>query len=353
MVTPKQGSTAPRPPRPGGGFKLTKFPKEFEKSLFQDFDQVYSTVLLISIVFLFGLVGFLSSNAVDFFGYDEDELAERTQKILQKVYQVEIEELPERVEEEVPKEDSEQSADREERIKESQQKPKEQRQVSAQDRRDQRAALAASRRNRRDAERQKVASSAQLALITGGAGSSGEAVADVLGQASNTNVDLDAALKSGAGIAVAQSSGARTRSTAGARAAGGDGVDGLVSGISGVSSTSLGERRGSIDFAEVELAERSSDASRSRSVIQAELSKIEKAVENCFKKAKRLNPQLKGFVKVSFIIAANGSIKKVQITQDTIKDRSVSSCVTTSVRRIRRFQRAQKDFGPVNVKYTI
>ena len=351
MVTPKQGSTAPRPPRPGGGFKLTKFPKEFEKSLFQDFDQVYSTILLITIVFLFGLVGFLSSNAVEFFGYSEDELAERTQKILQKVYQVEVEDEPERVEE-VPEETSDNS-EREERVKEAQKKPKEQRQISAQERRQQRAALAAARRARRNAERQKVANSAQLALITGGAGSSGEAVADVLGQASNTNVDLDAALKSGAGIAVAKSSGARTRAVAGARAAGGDGVDGLVSGISGVSSTSLGERRGSIDFAQVELAERSSDASRSRSVIQAELSKIEKAVENCFKKAKRLNPQLKGFVKVSFIIAKNGSVKKVRITQDTIKDRKVSRCVTTSVRRIRRFQRAKKDFGPVNVKYTI
>ena len=45
---------APRPQ--GGGFRLVAFPKEFEKSIFEDIDQRFYIVLMISLALIYGWV---------------------------------------------------------------------------------------------------------------------------------------------------------------------------------------------------------------------------------------------------------------------------------------------------------
>ena len=45
---------APKPP--GGGFRLVAFPREFEKNLFEDIDQRFYIILLISLALVYGLL---------------------------------------------------------------------------------------------------------------------------------------------------------------------------------------------------------------------------------------------------------------------------------------------------------
>jgi hypothetical protein len=87
------------PPRPGAGFKLTKFPKEFEKGLMAGIDSLFLTIVSITLIFFVGMFLFLSANAIKFFGLSDSELRERTQKLVAKVYNFE-EVVEEPVEEE-------------------------------------------------------------------------------------------------------------------------------------------------------------------------------------------------------------------------------------------------------------
>lgn len=341
-----------RPQRPGAGFKLTKFPKEFEKGFMAGVDSLFLTILSISVVFFTGLFIFLSANAVQFFGYTDDELKERTQKLVQKVYKFEEveEEVP--VEEEKPEEEisEEIQEKRQEDIKKRQENKQENKRESAAEKAARRRAEAQERRAQRDALREKVSNSAQLALITGGADAGGEAVADVLGDA-NSNIDLDKALQGTDGIAVAQSSDARTRAVEGSRAGGAADINDLVSGVSGVSSTSLGGRRAGIDFGDVSLDEgAAASAGRSKSEVSGKINSIQKAVENCYKKEKRINPGLKGVIEVSFDINKRGQVRSIKFTTNTLNNSSVERCIQTKYRSLR-FAGATNDVKGVKVKH--
>lgn len=339
-------------PRAGGaGFQLKKFPKEFEKSFTAGFDKLYMSILLPCVVILTFVFGFLSTNAVDFFGLTDAELAERTQKIIKKIYNIEdIEEPEEEPEEEEPTEEEQKLEDRKKEIEDRKKEKPANKQESAADRAKRRREEANKRRAQQAAARQKIQNSAQLALITGGASSSGEAVADVLGNA-NSNIDLDKALSGTDGIAQATSSSARTRAIAGSRAAGQQNVSDLVSGVSGVSSTALGGRSSGIGFGEVELDEGGSGASgRSKDAVSSKLNSIKKAVENCFKKEKRVNPNLKGTVKVKFDITKRGQTRNIKFVINTVNNTKVTRCIQSKFRTLR-FGSAKNDAKGVQISY--
>jgi outer membrane biosynthesis protein TonB len=339
-----------QPPRAAGaGFQLKKFPSEFEKSFTAGFDKLYMTILLVCLFVLTFFFGFMSANAVDFFGLSEHELAERTKNIIKKIYNVEeIEEVVE--EQEEPSELEEKVEERKKEIEERKQEKPANKKESAADKIARRRAEADKRRQARSQARAKIQNSAQLALITGGASSSGEAVADVLGDA-NSDINLDQALSGTDGIAVASSTSARTRAIAGSRAAGQQDVSDLVSGVEGIQSTALDGRSSGIGFGDVELDEGGAGASgRSKDAVNAKLKSIQKAVQNCYRIEKRVNPNLKGTVKVQFDITTRGQVRNIRTPVNTVNSSKVTSCIQSKFRTLR-FSSAKNNAKNVTITY--
>ena len=84
---PKAGQ---RPAASAGGgaaaFRLTGFPKEFERNILEDIDKRYMLIMLGSWIFVYGIAVILGS--ID---YDQDALAAKVrQNYLDKFYQAEI-----------------------------------------------------------------------------------------------------------------------------------------------------------------------------------------------------------------------------------------------------------------------
>ena len=90
MKEDKNDSKAPKiakGPAPAGGgaaaFRLTGFPKEFERNIWEDMDKRYMLIMLCSWIFVYGIAAILGS--ID---YDQAALAERArQNYLEKFYQ--------------------------------------------------------------------------------------------------------------------------------------------------------------------------------------------------------------------------------------------------------------------------
>ena len=123
------------------------------------------------------------------------------------------------------------------------------------------------------------------------------------------------------------------------------------SGVSGVSSTSLGGRRSGIDFGEVSLSDgAAAKAGRKKSEVNSKLNSISKAVDNCYKKEKRINPGLKGIVEVSFDINKRGQVRSIRFTTNTLNNSKVTRCIQQKYRSLR-FDPAKNDVKGVKMKY--
>ncbi len=93
MKEDNKDSKAPRAgqrPAPAGGgaaaFRLTGFPKEFERNFLEDIDKRYLLIMLGSWIFVYGIAIILG--AID---YDQDALAAKVrQNYLDKFYQAQI-----------------------------------------------------------------------------------------------------------------------------------------------------------------------------------------------------------------------------------------------------------------------
>jgi len=59
------------------------------------------------------------------------------------------------------------------------------------------------------------------------------------------------------------------------------------------------------------------------------------AIQRCYLNALKTNPQLKGRIEVTWMINADGRAESVQITEDTVKDGGVTSCIKSVVSRWR------------------
>ena len=350
---------APRPPRqrPEGGFKLKSFPKEFEKDLLANIDRTFSSILILSLVIFLPTIYILSQNAVELFGLTQEEMQERKAAIIKKLYvQIEEEEEPEEVPEEEPEEEEQTEAEAQEERKQEFQQRKAQPKTgpSLADIRAARSKARAQIAARRAAEEAAVASSGALALLTGGEGAASESSADLLGDASSSDVNLDKALSGVNKLAIGSNGTGEPgtgRGTKGGRVDGGS-VDGLVGGIGGASSKSLGTRRGGIQLADVAVRGGRGEKSRSSAEINKVIKKSTAAIEQCFKREQRLNPSLRGVITVSFKITKRGTVRDVKIVQDTVGSSRVASCVKRVFSRLRGFGRAKGDVTVPNAKFT-
>jgi TonB family protein len=337
-----------------GGYRITAFPKEFERGLFESLDKRFYTILLTSLAVVYGIVIFLGN-----LEYSQAEVdAQIKKRYLQKFYETTIgEEEVAQVEEEGAGgiEEKEAPEEKEEKIdKRAKDEGKRVEAVgpSAAERRAMRRQAARQRGQQRRSMEQAVVGTGVLAELTaGGGGGSGQAIADVLGDGGGSVGNLDEVLGQVGGLQTASSSARRSR--LGARSSGGSdkgamGIDNLIdgSGVGASGSVSIRKKGGfAIKASEGNVSgEASKSSARSANAISRVLNKHLEAINNCYKKELRLNPNLKGSISVNFTIAPNGRVIQVKIKKSTLRSKKVESCVSRVIKRWR-FQKIDKKEG--------
>ncbi len=203
-----------------------------------------------------------------------------------------------------------------------------------------RRAAAAARGAARRAMESQIGGTGMLGVLSSGGGSgSGDAVADVLGAAGGSGIgvgNLEDVLSGVGGLATATSSGQRTRvgSVGGGRATGSADVGELLSGIGSSGSASVG-RKGTIqmtlDAARV-TGTGTKAANRSGEEISRTINTHNDAVEYCFKREAKLNPNLKGDILLEFVIGYDGRVGTARVTQSTLQNKTVESCIISRAR---------------------
>ena len=341
-------------PGPGGGaaFRVTGFPKEFERNIWDDLDKRFYLILFSSWLLMILVTGYLGS--ID---YASGELADkiRARYLEQLGVSVQIDVgVEEDLEGAGPGIGDEPEEQVDERAERDAGKRDEVRGQSASERAAARRAAASARGRARQQMEQAVAGTGILGVLSaGGGGGTGDAVADVLGGAAGGTGDLDAVLSGVGGLATASSAGQRTRlgSRGGGRASGSADINDLIGGIGSVGSKSIG-RSGSIKMA-LESARVSGKGTKAANRSSEEISRVinshNDAIEFCYKRETRINPNLKGDLIIEFIIGWNGRIVSSKIVNSTIKNKNIENCVKGRIRSWR-FKPIDKKEGNVTVR---
>ena len=197
-----------------------------------------------------------------------------------------------------------------------------------------------------------------LGLLTGtGSEATGRAVDDVLGQNTAQMSNLDEALANAGTLrrgstAAARSSeigsgnGGDSRPVRGSRSTNAGGIDAMVQGLDRGKSQDV-QRSGGLEvgLAEPLIEEPSEDGkatgSRDRDAVAAVVTRHNSAIQFCYQKEVRRNPNLKGKLVVRFVITPQGNIASVNVIASTLNNPAVESCI---VERIMRWD----DFGAID-----
>lgn len=211
---------------------------------------------------------------------------------------------------------------------------------------------------------QQVGNQGLLGLLTSSSGlATGESAADILG-GHDANANLDEALAGVTGIKRA-GSGAEAEGGAGAEGtgvgSGGPGkgrvrggrdtgtgnIDALVGGLGegkakGVSRS--GELVISSEKPLIEAEEGQTGGSgRDADAIQAVVAKHSPAIEYCYQRAIKRDPNLKGKIVVRFVITPQGTVESATIVSKTVNNPDVEECILSRIRR-------WDDFGAIDPK---
>ena len=197
---------------------------------------------------------------------------------------------------------------------------------------------------------QEVSKKGLLGLLTGtGETAQGEAVKDVLGndagQASEKNLDkilsnIDGIKTSGSSEGAGKDGGGHVR---GNRATGaGAAIGDIVTGLGQAKTTSVRKSTKMKLFKSANVkAEAGKSGGRSAESVLAVINSHKAAIEYCYQRALRTNPNLKGKISVRFVIHPDGSVGKVSVVESTLNNSGVERCIVSKIRRWR-------DFGPVD-----
>ncbi len=197
---------------------------------------------------------------------------------------------------------------------------------------------------------QEVSKKGLLGLLTGtGKAAQGEAVNDVLGndagQASGKNLDkilsnIGGIKTSGSPEGAGKGGGGRVR---GGRASGaGAAIGDILTGLGQAKTTSVQKKTKMKLFKSANVkAEAGKSGGRSAQSVLAVINSHKAAIEYCYQRALRTNPNLKGKISVRFVIHTDGSVGKVSVVESTLNNSGVERCIVSKIRRWR-------DFGPVD-----
>jgi len=207
-----------------------------------------------------------------------------------------------------------------------------------------------SRRRTRDQISSEVSSKGILGILSAtGSAASGDEVLDILGDVEQDGGgNLDEVLNQLDGIKVADSEsdrggsgGAGTggrggRSAKGTRATGGGGgIDDLISERGTAKSTNVA-RKGAIvvsNISEVENSDGIKSESRDPDAVSAIVNAHNAAIQYCYQRELKRNPDLKGKLVIRFTIAPDGKVSDVTLVSSTLNNESVERCVLSRVKR--------------------
>ncbi len=340
-----------------GGYRIVAFPKEFERNLWEALDRRFYIILLSSLAVVYGMVILLAN-----LGFSMQDIDNQIrQKYLKNLYTAElVDDIPQTTTDvdgslgEEPKKDKEEPKD--DRAERDKGKRTEARGQSAAERRAAAKQAAAARGRQRDALENKVSGMGVLGVLSAGDGGGvGEAVDDLVGGDGGGFGDLDQALNQAGGLQTGTASSRRSRLGArkmGDGTGGTTGIDDLIEGGTGASSSKSIARRGkfAIKMEEGSVAGRGSKSTaRSADAIGRIITQHQDAIINCYRKEARLNPSLKGSITIVFTIKVNGRVTKIDISNSTLKNRNVESCVKSRIRSWR-FQPISDKEGDVTFR---
>lgn len=341
------------PSKPAGGFRIVTFPKEFEKNFIESIDRRFYIILLVSLALIYGWVIILGN-----IKYSQEMVDDQIRnRLLSRFYEATIGEEVETESEEgegfgVTEQPTEEAETREEPRRTGR---AESAGTSAAERERARREAARQRGQRRGEMDQAVAGTGVLGeLSSGSAGGAGDAIFDALGDGgySSGAGDLNQVLGSVSGLQSASASSRRSRF--GARESGGGGtgtagIDDLIEGGVGAAGSVSIERSGgfSLKMERASITGRGSRAAdRSQEAVSLVVSKHVDAIENCYKREVRLNPNLQGSVTVQFTITPDGRVDRARIANSTLRNRNAENCILQRVRSWR-FKRIDDSEGEV------
>jgi TonB family protein len=337
-------------PMPSGkGYRLVSFPKEFERNFWESLDKRYYGILIVTFITLYGLAFYA---AFQDWSLNQEQLEAIKRRAIQKVYDVKL------IVDEQPKEETAVVTSggeaREEEPEEVSERGKERVEQSQKERQQRRRGTQADAARRTREMQQKASGTGILAIATGagGAGSGQVAYQDVLGDLSDGAggvSDIGKVVEGASGIRPAQSSGERTQR--GGKGSGrfdgeGTGIDDMLASGDAGGGTDF-ERSGDVSIKAENLNITSGSGSRDPESITAAINRQKQAVEYCYQKAARLNPNLRGRIDIEISISPNGRVSRVKVVNSTLGDADLERCITRQV-RLWRFDDGAS--GPVNVR---
>jgi len=90
-------------------------------------------------------------------------------------------------------------------------------------------------------------------------------------------------------------------------------------------------------------------ANRSGEEISRTINTHNDAIEYCYKREAKLNPNLKGDIQLEFVIGYDGRVNAARVTQSTLQNKSVESCIISRARGWR-FKPISQAEGDVTVR---
>lgn len=221
----------------------------------------------------------------------------------------------------------------------------------------------ASTRRTRDEISSAASRAGILGLLTSNSGeASGRAAEDVLGGTNAPQSNLDEALANagalrrgsskelgkaiGGGGDVEGTGTGDARQVRGGRSTNAGGIDALVQGLGEGKAQSV-QRSGGLEVGANEplIEEPSEDGkatgSRDRDAVAAVVARHTSAIQFCYQREVKRNPNLRGKIVVRFVITPQGTIASVTVISSNLGNPSVESCI---VERIKRWD----DFGAID-----
>jgi TonB family protein len=352
-----------------------KFPKEFERSLGDYFDRRYVLILLCTcIVHVASILIFLANPPKEEFTQEDIQRIQRQfASLVLETEPVKLEEpeqdlvgdLAQGGEAAEAEEGSGGGGEKEEDKGSQQDKKKssssETKTASAEERSASRRSAAASRRRSREQISREVASKGILGVLTaGGSAASGQGVVDVLGEGSSVNDNIGAVLgeigglkTTGAPVQGSASGGKGGKGVRGSRSSSSGSIDDLIGDL-GSASTKDVSRRGSIVVAEEAAIEEgpggAKSSGRDREQIMAVVHSHSSAIQACYQRGLKRDPDLRGKIVVRFTINYLGKVTKVNVVNSTLNNPSVERCVVSRIRRWDDFGVIDKSKGDATIR---
>ncbi|MCI0514076.1 AgmX/PglI C-terminal domain-containing protein [candidate division KSB1 bacterium] len=195
---------------------------------------------------------------------------------------------------------------------------------------------------------------------------SDQEIADVLGDPKSNRGNLQEVLSNigsgkaltapGQGSASTGKTGtepAPTKTTRGSRTKTKDGIEDQIDRLGAATAKDLGRQGNLVVVENMSIIENTGNAkgsAREEQKVMAVVNAHNSAIQSCFQRAERLNPNLKGKIVVRFIISYLGKVTQAEILSSTFNDESVESCILNRIRKWDDFGVIEPEKGDATVR---